>query len=55
MKKRTLASEGVFVAKVQQLRRIVIPKGVARALGIREGDEVMIRIWKKKEAEENSG
>ncbi len=38
--------ESVFRARVQRLCRIAIPKAVREALGIKEGDEVDVRIRK---------
>ena len=40
-----------FRAKVQKLRRIVIPKPVCKARGIEEGDEVDIELERVEEAE----
>ena len=41
-----MEKESVFVAKVQKLRRVVIPKSICEALGINVGDIVEIRIKK---------
>jgi AbrB family looped-hinge helix DNA binding protein len=38
--------ESLFQARVQKLRRIVIPKPICEALNIREGDRVEVRIRK---------
>jgi len=38
--------ESVFHAKVQKLRRIVIPKPICAALNIKEGDKVEVTIRK---------
>lgn len=39
-------SESVFQAKVQRLKRIAIPKAIADALDIQEGDKVIVKIRK---------
>jgi len=38
--------ESVFTAQLQELRRIVIPKGICDALGIQKGDIVIVRVRK---------
>jgi AbrB family looped-hinge helix DNA binding protein len=40
-----------FVAKVQKLRRIAIPKPIWEALKIKEGEKVMVNISKYEELE----
>jgi len=39
-------SESTFKTRVQRLRRVVIPKEVCEALGIREGDYVIVVVRK---------
>ena len=41
-------SKSVFVARVQKLRRIVIPKPICEALEIKEGDKVEVEVRKVK-------
>ena len=40
-------SESIFLAKVQKLGRVAIPKAIRDALGIREGDTVRVKIAKE--------
>jgi len=40
--------KSVFVARVQKLRRIVIPKPICEALEIKEGDKVEVTVRKIK-------
>ena len=47
----SLSMKPTFRAKVQKLRRIVIPKPVCKARGIEEGDEVDIELERVEEAE----
>lgn len=43
---RPREKESVFRANVQTLRRVVIPKEISEALGIKQGDKVEIVIRK---------
>jgi len=43
--------ESVFRARVQKLRRIVIPRPICEALGIKEGDKVEVIIRRVENAD----
>lgn len=42
-----MSEESVFLAKVQKLYRLVIPKAIREALKIEEGDIVRVKIAKE--------
>jgi AbrB family looped-hinge helix DNA binding protein len=41
-----MEKESIFVTKLQVQRRIVIPKGIVEALGLKKGDKIEVRIKK---------